>query len=64
MLYGMNGTIVQTGFLVGNLHADVEGGYCFSAYLVFAADVDAAEQFVVIDSETGYLVHFFLMFGI
>ena len=43
MLYGMNGAVVQAWLLVGYFHANVEGGDDFSAHLVLAAYVDAAE---------------------
>ena len=54
---GMDGTVVEARLLVRHLHADIEGGYYFSAYFVLAAYVDAAEQLVMIDGETWNLIH-------
>ena len=55
-------SIWETRFLIWHLHTDIESGDYFSAYLVLAAYVDAAEQLVMIDCETWNLIHITLNF--
>ena len=62
MFYRMYSPLLENGFAVGFFHADVEGGNNVVSNVVFAAYVDAAFQFVVVDGETGYFVHFVLGF--
>jgi hypothetical protein len=59
MLDGVEAVGVHDRFSVGFFHADVEGGSDFSAYLIFAGDVDAPEHRLVIDGKTwdGFEIH-------
>ena len=61
VLDGVQSTMSQGRFAVGFLHADVEGGYDFIAYLVFAGYVDAAEEADVVDGKAGYCFHIFIL---
>ena len=57
MLYGVQGTLVQSRLAVGCLHADVECRYHIVAYVVLAANVDARQQAQVVNGEARYFFH-------
>ena len=57
MLDGVDGTLPQYGFAVGQLHTDIEGGYHLTAHMVFAGNIHSAQQAQMVDSETGYFLH-------
>ena len=52
---------MQRRLAVRRLHADVESGHCLVADNVLAANVNAAQQTVVVNGETGYLFHVVMM---
>ena len=54
----VDGTVVETRLLIRYLHADIESSDHFVSNFVLTANVYTAEQLVMIDSKTWYLVHF------
>ena len=59
---GVQGTLSQSRFAVGLLHANVESGDGFAAYLILARYVDAAQQVDVVNGKTRYGFHFLFLF--
>ena len=57
VLYCVQRAGMQRGLAVRLLHAYVERGYDFSAHIVLARNVYAAQQAFVVDSKTRYLFH-------
>ena len=57
MLNGMDGAIVEHGLTIGLLHTDIEGGNHFVSYYVLATDINATQQFLMIDGKGWYLIH-------
>ena len=55
----VDGTVVETRLLIWYLHADIESSDNFVSNFVLTANVYTAEQLVMIDSKTWYLVHNF-----
>ena len=59
VLNRVDGTVVETRLLIWYLHADIESSDNFVSNFVLTANVYTAEQLVMIDSKTWYLVHNF-----
>ena len=57
MLDGMEGSRMDGRLTAGSIHADVEGGDLLMTHAVASAHVNAWQQFVVVDGETGYFFH-------